>query len=79
VLKDDTITRIAQRHGKTPAQIVLRWHLQIDNIVIPKSSTPARVRENIDVFDFELTDDDIRAITTLDRGTRMGPDPETLN
>lgn len=79
VLKDDTITTIAERHGKTPAQIVLRWHLQIGNIVIPKSSTPARIRENIDVFDFELTDDDIRAITTLDRGTRMGPDPDTLN
>ncbi|MFI9582256.1 aldo/keto reductase [Streptomyces sp. NPDC052236] len=79
VLKDDTITTIAERHGKTPAQIVLRWHLQIGNIVIPKSSTPARIRENIDVFDFELTDDDIRAITTLDRDTRMGPDPDTLN
>ncbi len=79
VLKDDAITAIAERHGKTPAQVVLRWHLQIDNIVIPKSATPARIRENIDVFDFELTDDDITAITALDQGMRTGPDPDTLN
>jgi 2,5-diketo-D-gluconate reductase A len=79
LLKDDTITRIASEHGKTPAQIVLRWHLQIGNVVIPKSVTPSRISENIDVFDFELTDEDLAAIARLDRGQRLGPDPDTFN
>jgi len=78
VLQDDTITGIAERYGKTPAQVVLRWHLQLGNIVIPKSVTPSRIRENIDVFDFELSDEHVRAIKALDAGTRTGPDPDTF-
>ncbi|WP_445517862.1 aldo/keto reductase [Streptomyces sp. NEAU-174] len=79
LLQDPALTAIARRHGKTPAQVVLRWHLQLGNVVIPKSVTPARIRENIDVFDFTLTPEDIEAIGALDRGQRTGPDPDTLN
>ncbi|MGW1163639.1 aldo/keto reductase [Streptomyces sp. NPDC002513] len=79
VLGDEAITTIAAQHGKSPAQVVLRWHLQLGNIVIPKSVTPARIRENLDVFDFALSDDEMAAIAALDRGLRTGPDPDTLN
>ena len=79
LLKEDTLTAIAARHGKTPAQVVLRWHIQIGNIVIPKSVTPERIRQNIDVFDFELSKQDVDAITALDRGLRTGPDPDVVN
>ncbi|MFE4643107.1 aldo/keto reductase [Streptomyces sp. NPDC056730] len=79
LLQEEALTEIAGRHGKTPAQVVLRWHLQLGNIVIPKSVTPARIRENIDVFDFELSAGDMAALATLDRGLRTGPDPDTLN
>ncbi|GAA4633465.1 aldo/keto reductase [Actinoallomurus vinaceus] len=79
LLKDDAVTRLAAEHGRTPAQIVLRWHVQIGNVVIPKSVTPSRIRENIEVFDFELSDDDLAAIARLDRGERTGPDPDTFS
>ncbi|MFJ5222997.1 aldo/keto reductase [Streptomyces sp. NPDC088400] len=79
LLQEEAITEIAGRHEKTAAQVVLRWHLQLGNIVIPKSVTPARIRENIDVFDFELSAGDMDALGTLDRGLRTGPDPDTLN
>ncbi|MFE7114158.1 aldo/keto reductase [Streptomyces sp. NPDC057654] len=79
VLKDEAITAAAARHGKSPAQVVLRWHLQLGNIVIPKSVTPARIRENLDVFDFTLTDDEMAAIATLDRDLRTGPHPDEVN
>ncbi|MYS37482.1 diketogulonate reductase-like aldo/keto reductase [Streptomyces sp. KhCrAH-43] len=79
VLEDEAITRIAQANGVTPAQVVLRWHLRTGNIVIPKSVTPARIRQNLDVFGFELTDTDLADIAALDRGLRTGPDPDTLN
>jgi diketogulonate reductase-like aldo/keto reductase len=79
VLGDDVITGIAERHGRSPAQVVLRWHLQLGTVVIPKSVTPARIEENIDVFGFTLTDDEMTAIAALDRGLRTGPDPDTLN
>ncbi|MEU1942659.1 MULTISPECIES: aldo/keto reductase [unclassified Streptomyces] len=79
LLQDPALAAIARRHGRTPAQVVLRWHLQLGNVVIPKSVTPARIRENIDVFDFTLTPEDIEAINALDRGERTGPDPDTLN
>ena len=75
VLDDDTIAGIARTHGKTPAQTVLRWHLQLGNIVIPKSVTPARMRENFDLFDFELSEQEMDRIGALDRGERIGPDP----
>jgi 2,5-diketo-D-gluconate reductase A len=75
LLSDATIAEIAERHGKTPAQAILRWHLQIGNVVIPKSVTPQRIGENIDVFDFELSEEDLTAIGGLDSGERTGPDP----
>ncbi|MFD8501756.1 aldo/keto reductase [Streptomyces sp. NPDC059687] len=79
VLGDDAITTVTRRHDKSPAQVVLRWHLQLGNVVIPKSVTPARIRENLDVFDFTLSDDEMAAIATLDRDLRTGPDPDTFN
>lgn len=79
LLGEDAIATIAERHGKSPAQVVLRWHLQLGNIVIPKSVTPARIRENIAVFDFALSDAEMDSIAALDHGLRTGPDPDTLN
>ncbi|WP_128801135.1 MULTISPECIES: aldo/keto reductase [unclassified Streptomyces] len=79
VLGEPALTKIAERHGKSPAQVVLRWHLQLGNVVIPKSVTPARIRENLDVFDFVLDDEEMSAIAALDRGLRTGPDPDILN
>ncbi|TRV81080.1 aldo/keto reductase [Streptomyces sp. 130] len=79
VLDDEAVVRIAQANGVTPAQVVLRWHLATGNIVIPKSVTPARIRQNLDVFGFDLTDADLAALADLDRGLRTGPDPDTLN
>lgn len=78
LLQDRTITSLAEKHGKAPAQVVLRWHIQHGTIVIPKSVTPARIVANIDVFDFELTDGDMAAIDRLDAGDRTGPNPATL-
>jgi len=78
VLADDTLVGIAGRHGRTVAQVILRWHLQLGNVVIPKSVTPARVRENLDLFDFELAEDDLAAIARLDAGHRTGPDPASF-
>src|SRR5665213_1587865 len=69
---------IGRRHARSPAQVVLRWHLQLGNVVIPKSVTPERIRENIDVFGFELDPDELAAIGDLDRGERIGPDPDTF-
>ncbi|MCW3030868.1 MAG: aldo/keto reductase [Solirubrobacterales bacterium] len=77
-LEDRTIVEIAQSHGKTTAQTIIRWHLQIGNVVIPKSVTPSRIAENLDVFDFRLSDEQIAAIEPLDVGTRIGPDPNTF-
>ncbi|MEU7179290.1 MULTISPECIES: aldo/keto reductase [Streptomyces] len=79
VLDDPAITAIAARTGKSAAQVVLRWHLQLGNIVIPKSVTPARIRQNLDVFGFQLTDEDMAAIAATDRGLRTGPHPDQLN
>jgi 2,5-diketo-D-gluconate reductase A len=69
---------MAARYGRTPAQVVLRWHLQLGNIVIPKSVTPSRIRENIAVFDFVLTAEDARQIAGLETGQRIGPDPDLV-
>jgi diketogulonate reductase-like aldo/keto reductase len=77
-LADPAIKRIAESHGKTPAQVVLRWHLQIGNVVIPKSVTPARIIENFDVFDFSLSVAELAEIEALDVGDRTGPDPDTF-
>lgn len=78
-LEHPTVTSIAEKHGKTPAQVVLRWHIEHGIVAIPKSVKPHRIKENIDVFDFELTADEVAAIDVLDTGVRGGPDPETLN
>jgi 2,5-diketo-D-gluconate reductase A len=78
LLDDETIAGIAGRHGKTPAQAILRWHLQLGNVVIPKSVTPERIRENLGLFDFELSDEEMAEFERLDRGERIGPDPETF-
>ena len=81
VLDDPVVGQIAQKVAKTPAQVVLRWHIERGDIVFPKSSTPQRIRENIDIFDFELSDDQIDELTGLDRGEagRRGPDPDTFD
>ncbi|MGW5019275.1 aldo/keto reductase [Streptomyces cacaoi] len=78
VLTDPAVRAVAEKHGRSAAQTVLRWHLQLGNVVIPKSVTPARIRENIDVFGFELDEADMRAIGTLETGVRVGPDPATF-
>jgi 2,5-diketo-D-gluconate reductase A len=80
VLDDPTITQIAERVGKAPAQVVLRWHIQRGDIVFPKSVTPSRMKENFELFDFELGSEDMDAITALDRGEdgRTGPNPDTF-
>jgi len=79
VLDDPVIVRIAERYGKSPAQVTLRWHLQRGDIVFPKSVTRSRVEENLALFDFELDTDAMRDITLLDRGERTGPNPDTFN
>jgi len=79
VLKDDVVVKIAQKYGKTAAQVVLRWHLQNDTITIPKSVTPSRIEENFQVFDFELTEEDMKAINGLDQGLRRGGDPKEMH
>lgn len=78
LLEDGTIETIAAHHDRTPAQVILRWHLQTGNAVIPKSVHPQRIRENFALFDFELSEDDMAAIERLDAGERIGPDPETF-
>ena len=80
VLNDPVITGIAERAGRTPAQLVLRWHIERGNIVFPKSTTPGRIRENLDLFDFELAPGDDEAIDGLDRGEegRTGPHPDSF-
>jgi diketogulonate reductase-like aldo/keto reductase len=77
-LADPVIGEIAQAHGRTPAQVMLRWHLQQGRAVITKSTRAERIAENIDVFDFELTDEQLAAIDGLDTGRRGGPDPSDI-
>jgi 2,5-diketo-D-gluconate reductase A len=79
LLGDPAIVAIAERLERTPAQVVLRWHLQLGNIVIPKSVTPARIASNIDVFDFSLTEEDLSTLSGLETGKRLGPDPDAFN
>ncbi len=77
-LSDPTIGSIAERHGVTPAQVILRWHLDLGNVVIPKSVNPGRMAENIDLFRIRLDEDDHAAIGGLDEGARVGPNPDTF-
>jgi 2,5-diketo-D-gluconate reductase A len=78
VLDDTVLNEIADAHGKTAGQVVLRWHIQLGNVIFPKSVTPERIEENFDLFDFELSDDDMAKIEDLDAGERIGPDPDTF-
>ena len=78
VLNDAVIGAIASVHGKTPAQIIIRWHMQLGNVAIPKSVTPSRIESNFQVFDFELSNHEMAQIAQLDPGRRMGPDPLTF-
>jgi 2,5-diketo-D-gluconate reductase A len=78
VLNDPVIESIARRTGKSPAQVVLRWHIERGDIVFPKSATPERIRENIDIFDFDLPAADVAEIAMLNRNERAGPDPDTF-
>ncbi len=79
ILDDETIKEIASDHDRTVAQVVLRWHLQLGNVVIPKSVTPARIEENFELFDFELSSEEMDKIAGLDAGERIGPDPHTFS
>src|ERR1700758_5580101 len=79
LLTHPMITAVAAECGRTPAQVLIRWHIQLGNIVIPKSVNPARIASNFDVFDFELSADEMASISSLDDGARLGPDPRTFN
>jgi len=79
LLSDPVVVSIAEAAGKTPAQVVLRWHIERGDIVFPKSVTPTRIKENIDIFDFELSGQDVETITSLNRDQRTGPDPDKLD
>jgi 2,5-diketo-D-gluconate reductase A len=79
VLTDPTVDEIARRVGRTPAQVVLRWHVERGDIIFPKSVTPARIRENIAIFDFELSGEDVEAISALNRNERIGADPDKFD
>ncbi len=79
LLSHPTITAIAENRDRTPAQVLIRWHLQLGNIVIPKSVNPERIMSNFDVFDFELNADEMSSIASLDDGSRLGPDPRTFD
>jgi 2,5-diketo-D-gluconate reductase A len=79
LLSNPAVTAVADARGKTPAQILIRWHIQLSNIVIPKSVTPERIVSNFDVFDFELSAQDMASISSLGDETRLGPEPRTFN
>ncbi len=79
LLENPEVTALAESHGKTPAQVLIRWHIQLGNIVIPKSVTPKRIVSNFDVFDFELSEQDMASVSSLGDGTRLGPDPKTFH
>jgi diketogulonate reductase-like aldo/keto reductase len=76
LLDNTAVTSIAEAHGKTPAQVLIRWSIQLGNIVIPRSKSAERIQSNLEVFDFELTDDQMASLNALDDGTRFRPDPE---
>ncbi len=78
LLDDPVVVELAATHSVTPAQLVLRWHVELGNVVLTRSVTPARIAENVEIFGFALGDDDLEALAGLDRGTRTGPDPDTF-
>ncbi len=79
ILSCEALTKIGDKYGKNPAQVIVRWNIQRDVIVLPKSSNEARIAQNIDVFDFELTENEIQMINALNKNTRSGPDPDNFN
>jgi 2,5-diketo-D-gluconate reductase A len=79
LLGEQAVVELAKKHDRTPAQVVIRWHLQLGNVVIPKSVTPSRIQENLSVFDFRLDAEDLARLSTLERGLRTGPNPDTFN
>jgi 2,5-diketo-D-gluconate reductase A len=79
VLFDPNLGALGEKYGKSPAQVVLRWHIELGNVVIPKSTHAERMAENIDIFDFELDSDDVAMISGLDRNGRVGPNPDRFN
>jgi diketogulonate reductase-like aldo/keto reductase len=78
LLDDPVIADVAGKHRKSPAQVILRWHMELGNVAIPKSVTPARIKENIEIFDFALDEEDLAALGGLDNGTRLGPNPDNF-
>jgi 2,5-diketo-D-gluconate reductase A len=78
LLDDAVVVALAAKHAVTPAQLVLRWHVELGNVVLTRSVTPARIAENVEIFGFSLGEDDLAALAGLDRGTRTGPDPDTF-
>ena len=78
LLDDPVVVALAATHAVTPAQLVLRWHVELGNVVLTRSVTPARIAENVEIFGFSLGEDDLEALAGLDRGTRTGPDPDTF-
>jgi 2,5-diketo-D-gluconate reductase A len=78
LLTHPTVSAVAETRGRTPAQVLIRWHIQLGNIVIPKSVNPSRIASNLDVFDFELSANEMASISSLDDGTRLDPDPRTF-
>lgn len=79
LLEDASLAKIAEAHGKSPAQVIIRWHIQTGNVVIPKSVTPERIAANIDVFDFELSDAEMAVVDALDKDGRIGPNPDEMH
>jgi len=79
LLTDPMVTAVAEARGRTTARALIRWRIQLGNIVIPKAVNPVRIASNFDVFDFELGDDEMASLSSLDDGTRLGPDPRTFN
>jgi diketogulonate reductase-like aldo/keto reductase len=78
LLQNPAVADIASTHGKSSAQVLIRWSIQLGNVVVPRAATPARMAENLDVFDFELTDAEMARLGGLDDGTRFRPDPDTF-
>lgn len=78
-VSERAIEEIADRHGRTPAQVILRWHIQLQNVVIPRSVNPSRIEENFRIFDFSLSDDEMEAVAGLEESARVGPDPRTFS
>jgi 2,5-diketo-D-gluconate reductase A len=77
-VRERALEEIADRHGRTPAQVILRWHVQLGSVIIPRSVNPSRIEENFRIFDFSLSDDEVQAVGELEESARVGPDPRTF-